>query len=170
MPCPPGSYSDSTSATLPCREHTRCEDSGLRTIANGTETTDTKCEDRGAAYFAFGSISVVMVSLAVLVVLTVPAAVGLCFVLYRKGCCNKERDDAAELDDKEDSTTHLQPSDEENEDDATNVPSVASVASVASAVAPLAPSIQFNVNAQFVQVGNCNRCSVDGHEPGSPVT
>ncbi|CAN0038347.1 unnamed protein product [Lampetra planeri] len=106
-----------------------------------------------------------MVSLAVLVVLTVPAAVGLCFVLYRKG--EKQRTEAGTTGPGHRGRARRA---QENEDDATNVPSVASVASVASAVAPLAPSIQFNVNAQFVQVGNCNRCSVDGHEPGSPVT
>ncbi|XP_075928989.1 uncharacterized protein LOC142930473 [Petromyzon marinus] len=157
IPCPPGSYSDSTSATLPCREHTRCEDSGLRTITNGTETTDTKCEDQGVAYLTYGSILMMVAPLVVLAVLVV---VGLCCILHRKGCCKKERDDV-EFYNKEDSLTHLQPSNEENDDDVPNVP---------GAMVPHVPGIQFNVNAQVVQIGNSNRCSVDGHEPGSPVT
>ncbi|XP_075928988.1 tumor necrosis factor receptor superfamily member 3-like isoform X2 [Petromyzon marinus] len=54
VPCPPGSYSDSTSA-LPCREHTRCEDREMSTFINGTQEADAICKHQNNPMVLIGS-------------------------------------------------------------------------------------------------------------------
>ncbi|XP_078729581.1 tumor necrosis factor receptor superfamily member 3-like isoform X1 [Lampetra fluviatilis] len=68
MPCSPGFYSDSTSATLPCREHTRCEDLGMSTVINGTQEVDAICHKQNYPMVLIASVGVGVIVIVIVVI------------------------------------------------------------------------------------------------------